>query len=147
MRKSTPWGMADHEKELADGIVVYSTPSHGGIHLSPERQKVLQRAVKFNTFAGGPWYEEDCDVAVVYLVFHEEFALERVKAAFEAAQTFRGWEARDGRTNGNWHKVVKWAENNPCIQDRIRSDSLGMKDFRASEDGVSVSDVAKILAE
>ena len=31
----TPWGVADTVKEIAPGISLYTTPSHGGFHLSP----------------------------------------------------------------------------------------------------------------
>ena len=37
----TPWGQSDYSKELADGIVFHGTPSHGGIHLSRQRQSHL----------------------------------------------------------------------------------------------------------
>lgn len=70
MRKiSTPWGLSDQSKQIADGIVFHSTPSHGGFELSSERSEALQRKFKFNTFAGGKWYEEDCDACAVVIAF------------------------------------------------------------------------------
>lgn len=36
--RNTPWGRSDSQKELADGIWMVTTPSHGGVKLSPERQ-------------------------------------------------------------------------------------------------------------
>src|SRR3990167_6057716 len=40
-RKDTPWGIADHRERIADGIDFYSTPSHGGYFLSPERNALV----------------------------------------------------------------------------------------------------------
>lgn len=37
----TPWGQSDKQSTLAEGIIEVSTPSHGGIRLSTERQKQL----------------------------------------------------------------------------------------------------------
>jgi hypothetical protein len=73
---STPWGQSDDAGEtIAPGIVWYDTASHGGIHLSPERHAaVRKRFPGFTTFGGnGPWYEEDCDWAVVVFTFPEHF--------------------------------------------------------------------------
>jgi hypothetical protein len=70
--KYTPWGEIQHETHEADGIVFYSTSSHGGYWLSPYRQNVVaERFPWFHTFAGGPWYEEDQDWSIVALAFPE----------------------------------------------------------------------------
>lgn len=64
----TPWGYSDFETVIVDGVVLYETPSHGGIRLSKERQAKLPKdARKHNG-----WYEEDCDAAIPLLVFFEE---------------------------------------------------------------------------
>ena len=72
---NTPWGKPQGlSKQVADGIVFYSTASHGGYHLSAERKAqmpALYRAIK--TFAGGNWYEEDCDWCLVALSFPQYF--------------------------------------------------------------------------
>lgn len=39
----TPWGVADHVKEIAPGIVSYRTPSHGGYYVSPARVATMHR--------------------------------------------------------------------------------------------------------
>lgn len=81
----TPWGpSSDAETEkLAEGIILHSTSSHGGIYLSPERQSVIKKKFpKFQTFVGGgEWFEEDCDVAVVMVAFPEAFKPTSVEAA------------------------------------------------------------------
>lgn len=72
---STPWGIADSMKIIAPGITWYSTPSHGGYHLSDERIKAMPPALRdFKPWAGEGWYEEDCDWCVVVLAFPEYFS-------------------------------------------------------------------------
>lgn len=68
--RQTPWGEAEAETELAPGIVNYSTPSHGGIWLSPERQRQLQ--YRKNWLNDPAWWEEDCDWAVPFVFFAED---------------------------------------------------------------------------
>ncbi len=63
----TPWGQSDGKEILAEGIVSYTTPSHGGIRLSPERQAELGYSANF--LKSAEWWEEDCDWAVPYLFF------------------------------------------------------------------------------
>lgn len=83
----TPWGPAQYLDTIADGIEFYSTAGHGGIKLSPERHAAVQQSYpNFTTFAGGAWYEEDCDVAVVMATFPEYFGPESVAAAQQAIQ-------------------------------------------------------------
>ena len=69
--KSSPWGQVDQCEEIIPGMWSVSTPSHGGIKLSPERAAKVPRY--FKTWLGGfTWYEEDCDYAIVFLVFEQE---------------------------------------------------------------------------
>jgi len=78
----TPWGIADSVTEVAPGITFYSTPSHGGYHLSPERRAAMPPAIRDKeTFARGNWYEEDCDWALVALAFPAYFPPEAIDAA------------------------------------------------------------------
>ncbi len=67
----TPWGESDSQQTLAPGIVSYSTPSHGGIRLSPERQSQLPDGID-NFVHDLRWWEEDCDWAVPYVLFSED---------------------------------------------------------------------------
>ena len=66
--RNTPWGRADGKEILADGIISYSTPSHGGIWLSPKRQAKLPPGIT-NFLRDLQWWEEDCDWAVPYVIF------------------------------------------------------------------------------
>ncbi len=83
----TPWGAAQTIDILADGIEIYMTAGHGGAKLSPERhKKVQERFPGFTTFAGGEWYEEDCDIALVVVTFPEFFSPAMVAACQTAIQ-------------------------------------------------------------
>ena len=81
----TPWGNADGAEHIARGIMFYSTPSHGGYHLSPARNLQVPDALRLP----GGWYEEDCDWARVVLAFPQYFP-DAVKQA-EARQCLRAW--------------------------------------------------------
>ena len=73
-RAPSPWGPIESTETIADGITFISTASHGGIRLSQWRHEIVLRAIPaWETFAGGRWYEEDCDWAVVALIFPEKF--------------------------------------------------------------------------
>lgn len=111
MSMETPWGQSQHSFSDKRGITRHSTASHGGYHLEPHRQAGVARALpEFRTFAGGPWYEEDQDAAVVVLVFHEEFAPEMVDQAVDIARWSAKYEAQSGRERG-WQGVVEWLES------------------------------------
>ncbi len=70
----TPWGRPQVATAYAPGIVLYSTASHGGFYLSEHRQQHVESLLpEFATFAGGPWYEEDCDACLIPLVWPEYF--------------------------------------------------------------------------
>ena len=85
--RSTPWGQAETVTEIAPGIYAITTASHGGIYLDDDRNAIVPLAVREGTFQsrdvpghgriGGQgvygWYEEDCDAAIVYLVYKAEF--------------------------------------------------------------------------
>ena len=114
MSTRTPWGQSQHEKQIGKGteITGFVTAGHGGWKLGPAAHTALQRKFKFNTFAGGPWYEEDCDVCAVVIAFPLEFSTSQVLKAVEAAKVFKGWDERDGKDDGNWHRVVAF-----CLKD------------------------------
>ena len=92
MNTNCPWGEIQHQDVIADGIDMIMTAGHGGILLSPTRHSVVKHKFpKFKTFAGGPWYEEDCDVVIVILTFPEVFkvdAVEQAKAIYEKDKTY-----------------------------------------------------------
>jgi hypothetical protein len=91
----TPWGPAQQSTEIAPGIVSYSTSSHGGIWLSPERvaemPKPLREFVPFGGKQSGPgmWLEEDCDWSVAALSFPQFFRPEDIAAAHATLKGYR----------------------------------------------------------
>lgn len=89
---STPWGPSQQVRNIADGIDVVSTASHGGIRLSAARAKTLQALMPGQgTYAGSSsWFEEDLDANLVVLAFPEHFS---EQALFNAVRAIRDWEA------------------------------------------------------
>lgn len=85
--RNSPWGKPQHIKELAKGITLVSTASHGGFRLSSSRMKIIEE--KFPTFtpwAGACWLEEDCDVAFAVVAFPELWTKEEVVTAVNAME-------------------------------------------------------------
>jgi hypothetical protein len=80
----TPWGMSDYQKTLAPGIISYSTPGHGGIHV--EEKLNLKVHPKLRNSEG--WYEEDCEWAKVAFTFPHAFKPDHVLIAKE---TLKNW--------------------------------------------------------
>lgn len=69
----TPWGPVQHLTHVADGIVEVGTAGHGGMKLSPQRNREVPPALR--TSSG--WYEEDCESQIVLMTFPEEYAASR----------------------------------------------------------------------
>ena len=66
----TPWGPVQGYTNIADGIVQVYTAGHGGVRLSPERNRAIPKPLRNSN----RWYEEDCEAMRVGLVFPKEFA-------------------------------------------------------------------------
>lgn len=66
---STPWGGSQVTVIYADGVVAHSTAGHGGFHLSADRNAKVLPLLRKDI----PWYEEDCEWAIVALSFPELF--------------------------------------------------------------------------
>jgi len=123
----TPWGQGQSAETKADGIVFYSTASHGGYRLSPEREAARQKRFPlFTTYAGGEWYEEDQDCAVVVLTFPELYADDELRAAVRTARLsaqpfdFGQPGAPQIRTYPQWESVVAWLDGNSLTAQGIR---------------------------
>lgn len=69
MATVTPWGKSDSAVKLGVGIMKYTTPSHGGIHLSKKKNALVPEYMR-NT---NGWYEEDSDWAICATVFPDVF--------------------------------------------------------------------------
>jgi hypothetical protein len=79
--KMTPWGQPDSVEQIAEGITFYSTPSHGGFHLSPERMQEMPEHLRRCSYTGDAFFEEDCSFCAVILSFPEFFPEEDRKVA------------------------------------------------------------------
>ena len=78
----SPWGRIDSDNVIADGIVFVNTPSHGGMWISQSRRDAMPEPFRSpETFAGGNWFEEDCDATRVVLSFPDLFKPEQVSWA------------------------------------------------------------------
>lgn len=120
----TPWGASDHESVKAEGIIWYSTPSHGGFWLNAERRKLFSEALPdFRPWAGAGWFEEDCDAAVIAIVFPDVFSAGEI---YDAIRTAR---SQVGRLPCQWDSVVKLIESSEFLlriesQERERTEAL-----------------------
>lgn len=66
---STPWGRAQVSRQFADGIILHSTASHGGLHLAEKANSAVQALFRND----GEFYEEDCEWAKVAHAFPQLF--------------------------------------------------------------------------
>lgn len=103
----SPWGKPQHQQLIAEGIVTLSTAGHGGYHLSDERMAQFQQLFpEFDTWAGGPWFEEDEDWAAVAVAFPEHFA---PRSLYYAVRTVRHAASRDEPDN-RWVAMLAYIQ-------------------------------------
>jgi hypothetical protein len=86
MSKQTPWGPAQHQKQVAPGITVFETAGHGGYFVSLEKR--LRMPSDILAVQRDGWYEEDCDWALVCLAFPECFPPEDYKFAVDTCNSY-----------------------------------------------------------
>jgi hypothetical protein len=67
--KYSPWGYIQDVEKIADGIWSVSTAGHGGIKLDRKHNAAMPDYMR----SPGGWYEEDCQWALVALVFPAAF--------------------------------------------------------------------------
>ncbi|HEX5935078.1 MAG TPA: hypothetical protein VFY63_13015 [Pseudorhizobium sp.] len=91
MSASTPWGGSQMAVIYAEGVVAHMTSSHGGFHLSVDRNAKVHPLLRKDT----TWYEEDCEWAIVALSFPDLFTgYERSLAEKTIRNTWPdAWEA------------------------------------------------------
>lgn len=70
---SSPWGTVQGGKELLPGIWTIYTASHGGLWLSDERLDEMPEGMQETPYSLGPWFEEDCDWALVAAIYPDAF--------------------------------------------------------------------------
>jgi hypothetical protein len=78
----TPWGSADHVTHLAPGVASVSTPGHGGVKLSPARNKEVDPIWR----QGDGFYEEDTLWSVTAITHPEGFSEDHQRYAHESAR-------------------------------------------------------------
>lgn len=95
-RDITPWGASQGATHYGEGVTFHSTASHGGFHLSDERNTLVDH--RLSRHKG--WYEEDTEWAIVALTFPDLFTdLERRSADQTVRDSWPdAWEAFTGTT-------------------------------------------------
>ena len=100
----TPWGPAQREERVAEGIVFVPTEGHGGYRLSEERNRVIPAPYRSRS----RWYEEDCEQHIVAFYHFDAIARaddertrdERLAYEDESLRYWypNAWEKVNGRT-------------------------------------------------
>ena len=65
---ASPWGRIDNVTPLGPEAVSVTTPSHGGIWVTPDALERIPQPLRATAYSGGGWFEEDCDWCIPYLV-------------------------------------------------------------------------------
>jgi hypothetical protein len=85
----TPWGQSQSVKEIGPGVLCVDTQGHGGYYVTPGKLAEAPAGLRKITspYSGGGWYEEDCDWALVALMFPDLFS---EQSCFNAVRTVQG---------------------------------------------------------
>ena len=107
---SSPWGPVQSATDVAPGIWFVSTESHGGYLLSNERRFAMPVHLKeVFTFAGGNWFEEDCDWAIVALAFPDLFPPEALPHARATVTTYDHEPRDDFERRSTYYRSMRRA--------------------------------------
>lgn len=119
MSASTPWGGSQMAVIYAEGVVAHSTLGHGGFHLSADRNSKVHPLLRKDT----PWYEEDCEWAIVALSFPDLFTgYERSLAEKTIRNTWPDvWEAIHG---AKLAEGESWARDRRAFDQRHAADHV-----------------------
>jgi hypothetical protein len=117
MSASTPWGGSQMAAIYAEGVVAHMTTGHGGFHLSADRNAKIHPLLRKDT----PWYEEDCEWAIVAISFPDLFTgYERSMAEKTIRDTWpEAWEAIHGCTLA---EDESWAKDRRAFDQRHAAD-------------------------
>lgn len=92
---ATPWGAPDSVEWVGGdrpySVAFVSTPSHGGYYVAADqlnRIPLAWRKASFNGQGLCGWFEEDCDWAMVALVFKNCFGPEEIAIARKIAKAW-----------------------------------------------------------
>jgi len=130
----TPWGAAQGVSHTAPGVVQVSTAGHGGVKLSPERNKMIHPALRN---ASG-WYEEDCEAGIAVWAHPDAFprpgkSVEEV--AESGRQTVVDWFP-DGyeKVTGETIQVgVSYVKDERLWQEAHANDEVAVSAIRSSK--------------
>lgn len=129
---NTPWGASQEVTHIADGLSFVSTASHGGYHLSTERQaQIAARFPLFRSYTGTlEWLEEDCDCTVAMLAFPDCFSDSALHDAVRMAECmpkmYDGRDGQDPRKDG-WLDVI--ARISPEVRERANRHAAATLDL------------------
>jgi hypothetical protein len=96
----SPWGEIQHQEEIAEGITVVSTASHGGMHVDNELFAAMPAALKCNVYGTGQWFEEDVEVALVMIAFPDAFENRQVRTAVGTIEHYA--------KGGTYARAARW---------------------------------------
>ncbi|UXT85257.1 DUF7007 domain-containing protein [Agrobacterium tumefaciens] len=139
MSASTPWGGSQRAIVYADGVVAHLTSGHGGFHLSTERNAKVHPLLRKDM----PWYEEDCEWAIVAISFPDLFTgYERSMAEKIIRNTWPdAWEKIHGRTLAEGES---WARDRRAFDQRHAADYIVMSAILSDQRPGMTEVVAKI---
>ena len=93
----SPWGVIDGVTSLGPDAVLVTTPSHGGIWVTPAALERIPEALRASGYSGGGWFEEDCDWCIPYLVLglsrSDGAAEHQARMRLHAERTLRTYHA------------------------------------------------------
>lgn len=108
--QSSPWGPVQDATHVAPGIWFVSTEGHGGYLLSTERRLAMPEHLKqVYTFAGGNWYEEDCDWSLVALAFPDTFPADALPHARATVLAFDHEPRDDFERRSTYYRSMRVA--------------------------------------
>ncbi|EHH03531.1 hypothetical protein ATCR1_20610 [Agrobacterium tumefaciens CCNWGS0286] len=118
MSARTPWSGSQMAVIYAEGVIAHMTAGHGGFYLSADRNRKIHPILRKDT----PWYEEDCEWAIVAVTFPDLFtAYERSMAEKTIRNSWPdAWEMIHG---------CVLAEGESCAKDRRAFDQRHSNDF------------------
>ena len=157
---NTPWGASDQSEQIAPGIVWYSTPGHGGCHVSDGLMAQMHPALaEADKFAPRGWFEEDVAYQLVAYSFPDKFAgkqgfgatAEQVKSqAREALERYypEALAAAEGTTGSRRPFVADrvWEEVSKTAADREMQNVMGWTEKqlqKAKDEGLKGNDQSK----
>jgi len=116
----TPWGAADHIQEIAEGITMYSTASHGGMRISEARLEQMPKALR-----DGEWYEHDCAICRVITAFPDVFS---EKDFAEAKEGLKNWlpDVYEAHFNEIIPEGQSYMKDQRIFQERHKDDWVGI---------------------